>query len=44
MPDRSLKELGLTKEISVNHVVVSEAVFPFARFVASSHLQLALRK
>jgi carbamoyl-phosphate synthase large subunit len=28
----SLEELGLTREVSIRHVAVKEAVFPFARF------------
>jgi carbamoyl-phosphate synthase large subunit len=28
----SLPQLGLTKEVHINHVAVKEAVFPFARF------------
>jgi len=32
MLGHSLEELGLTREVSVRHVAVKEAVFPFARF------------
>jgi carbamoyl-phosphate synthase large subunit len=32
MLGKTLKELGLTKEIEVKHVAVKEAVFPFDRF------------
>ncbi len=32
MLGHSLKELGFTKEVSINHVAVKAAVFPFARF------------
>ncbi len=32
MLGQSLEQLGLTEEISVKHVAVKEAVFPFARF------------
>ncbi|GER94744.1 carbamoyl-phosphate synthase large subunit [hot springs metagenome] len=32
MLGKTLKELGLSKEIEINHVAVKEAVFPFDRF------------
>ncbi|MFH1762399.1 MAG: carbamoyl-phosphate synthase large subunit, partial [bacterium] len=32
MVGRKLKDLGITKEIEINHVAVKEAVFPFDRF------------
>ena len=32
MLGHTLSDLGLTKEVSVDHVAVKEAVFPFARF------------
>ncbi len=32
MMDKSLKELGLTEEVSIDHWAVKEAVFPFDRF------------
>ena len=32
MLGHTLEELGLTKEVSIGHVAVKEAVFPFARF------------
>jgi carbamoyl-phosphate synthase large subunit len=32
MMGRTLKELGLTKEVDIKHVAVKEAVFPFDRF------------
>ncbi len=32
MVGRTLKELGLTKEIEISHVAVKEAVFPFDKF------------
>jgi len=32
MLGRSLQELGLVREVSIGHVAVKEAVFPFARF------------
>jgi carbamoyl-phosphate synthase large subunit len=34
MAGKTLRELGLTTEISINHVAVKEAVFPFDRFPA----------
>ncbi len=32
MTGRKLSELGLTKEVNINHVAVKESVFPFRRF------------
>jgi carbamoyl-phosphate synthase large subunit len=32
MAGKTLKELGFTKEVDVNHVAVKESVFPFSRF------------
>ena len=32
MAGKSLAELGFTKEVTINHIAVKEAVFPFAKF------------